>query len=170
MQFLQLLPLIVFAGLVVVAGLKDITSYTIPNWISLALIAAFPIGALAGGIGWASAGVCLALGVGVLLVGLAMFAFGWFGGGDAKLLAVCALWLGWPAGLSFLLTTALAGGALTLGLMSLRSGWLEPIIAGGPAWVRRLGDKKGDIPYGVAIAFGALAALPQSAIGQAILN
>lgn len=170
MQTLQILPLILFAGLVVVAGLKDVTSYTIPNWISLALIAAFPVAALAAGVGWSAVGLCLAFGLGALVVGMAMFAFGWVGGGDAKLLAACALWLGWPAGVAFLLSTALAGGALTLGLMTLRSGWLDPVIVGGPAWVRRLGDKKGDIPYGVAIAVGALSALPQSAIGLSLFN
>ncbi|MDG2530979.1 A24 family peptidase [Caulobacter endophyticus] len=170
MQTLQILPLIVFAGLVVVGGLKDATSYTIPNWISLALIAAFPVAAVVGGVGWAGAGLSLLVGVGLLVVGMAMFALRWVGGGDAKLLAACALWMGVPGIAPFLLATALAGGALTLGLMSFRSGWLAPMIAGGPAWVRRLGDKKGDIPYGVAIAAGALAALPQSIIGQALLN
>lgn len=170
MQSLQILPLIVFAGLAVVAGLKDATSYTIPNWISLALIAAFPVAAVVGGIGWTAAGLSLAVGLGLLLVGMTMFALRWVGGGDAKLLAACALWMGVPGIAPFLLTTALAGGALTMGLMSLRSGWLAPVIAGGPAWVRRLGDKKGDVPYGVAIAAGALAALPSSVIGQALLN
>ncbi|PVM84340.1 A24 family peptidase [Caulobacter endophyticus] len=170
MQTLQLLPLIVFAGLTVVAGLKDATSYTIPNWISLALIAAFPVAALVGGVGWSAAGWSLLVGLGLLVVGMIMFALRWVGGGDAKLLAACALWMGVPGIAPFLLTTALAGGALTMGLMSLRSGWLAPMIAGGPAWVRRLGDKNGDIPYGVAIAVGALAALPQSIIGQALLN
>ncbi|PXA87041.1 pilus assembly protein CpaA [Caulobacter sp. D4A] len=170
MQTLSFLPLIVFAGLAVVAGLKDVTSYTIPNWISLALLGAFPFAALLGGVGWTTAGLCLAVGFGLLLVGMLMFALRWVGGGDAKFLAACALWMGVTGLPSFLLITALAGGALTFGLMSLRSGWLEPIIAGSPAWVRRLGDKKGDVPYGVAIAVGALAALPQSAIGLAILN
>jgi prepilin peptidase CpaA len=170
MQSLQFLPLIVFAGLTVVAGLKDATSYTIPNWISLALIAAFPVGAVAGGIGWAAAGLSLAVGFALLVVGMGMFAMRWVGGGDAKLLAACALWMGVSGIGPFLLTTALAGGVLTLGLMSFRSGWLAPVIAGAPAWVRRLGDKKGEIPYGVAIAAGALAALPQSVIGQALFN
>jgi prepilin peptidase CpaA len=38
----------------------------------------------------------------------------------------------------------------------------------GPAWVGRLLEPKGDVPYGVAIAFGALAAFPASAVCQAI--
>lgn len=170
MSMLQLLPLILFAGLVVVAGLKDVTSYTIPNWISLALIATFPIAAVVAGIGWAAAGLALAVSFGVLVVGMAMFAMRWMGGGDAKLLAACTLWMGLSGVAPFLLTTGFAGGALTLALMSFRSGWLAPVIAGGPAWVRRLGDKQGDVPYGVAIAAGALLTLPTSIIGQALLN
>jgi prepilin peptidase CpaA len=98
---------------------------------------------------------------------LGMFAAGWIGGGDAKLFAASLLWLGWPAAGSFMLVTALAGGALTLGLLSLRSGWFEPVLAGSPAWVRKLGAKDGDIPYGVAIAAGALMAFPQGALALA---
>ncbi len=47
-----------------------------------------------------------------------------------------------------MLTTGLAGGVLTLGILSLRSGWFEPVLAGSPAWVRKLGAKDGDLPYG----------------------
>jgi len=160
--------LLVFPALAILAALKDVTSYTIPNWISLALIVAFAPAALASGAGWAAIGQCLAVGVGMLLLGMGMFAAGWVGGGDAKLLAVCALWLGWPAALPFMLVTGLAGGALTMAILGLRSGWFAPVVAGGPAWVRKLGAEGGDIPYGVAIAVGALATFPQGALAVAI--
>ncbi|MGR4862708.1 A24 family peptidase [Caulobacter sp. LARHSG274] len=168
MQILQFTLLLVFPALVVIGGLKDLTSYTIPNWISLALIAAFVPAVLISGAAPSAIGLCLATGACALAAGMGMFAAGWIGGGDAKLLAVCGLWLGWPAVLPFLLVTGLAGGALTLGLLSLRSGWFAPIVAGGPAWVRRLGAEGGDIPYGVAIAVGALATFPQGALALAI--
>jgi prepilin peptidase CpaA len=99
-----------------------------------------------------------------------MFAAGWIGGGDGKLFAVCALWLGWPAVLPFMLYTGLAGGALTIAILGLRSGWLAPAVAGGPAWLRKLGTTGGDLPYGVAIAVGALAAFPQGALARGILG
>ncbi|WP_029908912.1 prepilin peptidase [Caulobacter sp. UNC358MFTsu5.1] len=168
MQTLQFALLLVFPALVVVAGLKDATSYTIPNWISLALIAAFAPVALVSGASLATLGLCLAAGLAALLVGMGMFAAGWIGGGDAKLFAAVVLWLGWPAAGPFMLVTALAGGALTLGLLSLRSGWFEPVLAGSPPWVRKLGAKDGDIPYGVAIAVGALMAFPQGALTLAV--
>ncbi|MEJ2818800.1 prepilin peptidase [Caulobacter sp. CCG-8] len=168
MQTLQFALLLVFPALVVVAGLKDATSYTIPNWISLALIAAFAPVALVSGASLATLGLCLAAGLAALLVGMGMFAAGWIGGGDAKLFAAVVLWLGWPAAGPFMLVTALAGGALTLGLLSLRSGWFEPVLAGSPPWIRKLGAKDGDIPYGVAIAVGALMAFPQGALTLAV--
>jgi prepilin peptidase CpaA len=167
MQSLQFALLLVFPALLIVAALKDVTSYTIPNWISLALIAAFAPAALVSGASLATVGLCLAAGLVALLAGMGMFAAGWIGGGDAKLFAASLLWLGWPAAGSFMLVTALAGGALTLGLLSLRSGWFEPVLAGSPGWVRKLGAKDGDIPYGVAIAAGALMAFPQGALALA---
>lgn len=168
MQTFQYALLLIFPALVVIAALKDATSYTIPNWISLALIAAFIPVALICGASLASIGLCLAAGVIALLAGMGMFAAGWIGGGDAKLFAATVLWLGWPAALPFMLVTGMAGGALTLGLLSLRSGWFEPVLAGGPAWLRKLGAEGGDIPYGVAIAVGALAAFPQGALVLAL--
>ena len=164
MQAIQIPLLLVFPALAVIGGLKDLTSYTIPNWISLALIAAFFPAALISGAPLGDVGLCLAAGLGALVLGMGMFAAGWIGGGDGKLLAVCALWLGWPAIMPFLLYTGLAGGALTLGILMLRSGWFTPIIAGGPVWLRNLSKDGGDLPYGVAIAVGALAAFPEGAL------
>ena len=115
-------PVLRFFGvpLAVVAALSDATSMTIPNWISAALVLVFLPAALlahapAGEIGWS-----LALGLGALVAGVGMFALRWIGGGDAKLFAAGALWLG-PAGAApFLLWTAVAGGVLALGLISAR--------------------------------------------------
>ncbi len=170
MHLIQISLLMIFPALAIVAALKDVTSYTIPNWISLALIVAFFPTALVSGAAWPGIGLCLAIGVGGLLLGMGMFAAGWIGGGDAKLFAASALWIGWPAAVPFMLATGLAGGALTFGILALRSGWLEPVLAGSPPWLRKLGAQGGDIPYGVAIAAGALATFPQGALASAILG
>jgi len=87
-----------------------------------------------------------------------MFAFGWIGGGDAKLMAAASLWLGLRGIAPFALYTALAGGALALLLVAMRSAWLRPFADAGPAWTRRLATPGESAPYGVAIAVGALAA------------
>ena len=108
--------------------------------------------------------VGLHLGVGVLglVLGMAMFALGWIGGGDAKLFAAAALWLGWPAATTYGVMTGMAGGALALGLLTLRSGYLRPYVVTGPAWFSRLAEPGENVPYGVAIAVGALLAFPAS--------
>ena len=166
----QILLLLIFPALTIIGGLKDLTSYTIPNWISLALIAAFLPVALISGAPLGQIGLCLIVGFGVLVLGMGMFAAGWIGGGDAKLLAAGALWMGWPGAFMFLAYTGLAGGFLTMAVLTLRSGYLAPAVAGAPAWVRKLGETGGAVPYGVAIAIGALAAFPQGALALAVLR
>jgi prepilin peptidase CpaA len=154
----------VFPLLVGIAALKDLTTFTIPNWISIALVAAcYPV-ALALGAPLGVIGTCTLVGVAGLLVGMVMFAFNWIGGGDAKLLAATALWIGWPAVLPFVLATAVAGGALALLLLQMRSALLRPWMERGPAWMTRLATDGADAPYGVAICAGALFILPQSAL------
>ena len=157
----------VFPLLVIVAALKDVTSFIIPNWISIGLVLAFYPAALAAGASLSVIGVATAVGVCALLAGMAMFYAGWMGGGDAKLLAGCALWMGWPTVLPFLLATALAGGALALILMQMRSNLLKPYLQRGPAWMERLVTAP-DSPYGLAIAVGALVMLPQSPLLRTI--
>jgi prepilin peptidase CpaA len=161
--------LMTFPALVIVAALRDATSMTIPNWISLALIAAFIPAAFATGLTLSETAVCLGMAVGALAAGVAMFALRWIGGGDAKLFAAAALWLGAPGALPFLVWTALAGGLLSLALIGARR--LDRVWAAGfarPAWVERLLRPEGDIPYGIAIAAGALMAFTRSPMVQAV--
>jgi prepilin peptidase CpaA len=161
MNLLAPLLIAVFPLLVIVAALKDVTSFIIPNWISVGLVLAFYPAALAAGAPLGVIGMATAVGAVALLAGMAMFSLGWVGGGDAKLLAGCALWMGWPTVLPFLLATALAGGALALILMQMRSRTVRAFLEGGPPWIARLVTAP-DAPYGLAIAIGALFMLPQS--------
>jgi prepilin peptidase CpaA len=94
----------------------------------------------------------------MLVVAAGMFALGWLGGGDAKLMTAAALWLGLKGLAPFVIFTGLAGGALALALLGLRSAWLRPYTQAGPSWARRLATPGESAPYGVAIAVGALAA------------
>src|SRR6185295_3013176 len=88
----------------------------------------------------------------------------WIGGGDAKLMAAASMWLGLIGLGPFVFYTALAGGALALMLLAIRSAWVRPLAAGGPPWIDRLATPGGATPYGVAIAAGALLAFPQGVI------
>src|SRR5581483_11600581 len=105
-------------------------------------------------------GLCAA----ALVLGMGLFAAGWIGGGDAKLMAAAVPWLGLPALPLFLLVTACAGGGLALLLLKARSAWVRPYLAGAPAWLARLTTPGADVPYGVAIALGALTAFPKSGL------
>ena len=102
-----------------------------------------------------------ALAVGLLVVSVIFFALGWMGGGDGKLLAVTALWLGVDHAPAFLVYTGLFGGALTLAVMQLRLVGL-PAFLGNTPWIARLQSDKSGVPYGVAITLAALIVFPQT--------
>jgi prepilin peptidase CpaA len=164
----QTLLVLAFPVLLIVAALRDLTSYTIPNRLSLGLAALYPVAALAAGLPPLLIGLNLAVGLAALVAGMMMFALRWIGGGDAKLFAAAALWLGWPAILTDMAVTGLAGGALAVMLLGLRSGYVRPFVPVGPAWLGRLAEPGENVPYGVAIAVGGLVAFPGSSLMQAL--
>lgn len=130
------------AVLSLVAAGWDIRSRTIPNWLSLVILTG---GVLMLALVWPTADALSHLAhFAIALIGaMALFAFRLWGGGDAKFYAAVALWfdLGWA--LHFLVITAIAGGLV--------------VIATG--LVARLARKAGwhrEIPYGAAIAIGAI--------------
>lgn len=166
---LAALPLILFAGLVCVAALSDLTSYIIPNWISAALLAAFPLAALAAGLHWGVVAQHAAVGGVALIAGMGMFALNWMGGGDAKLFSASALWIGVQGLPHYLVAAAFAGAALTIGLIMARKLFAMAPAVAAPGWVQTLLSPKGDVPYGIALAAGALIALPQTQLFAAAL-
>jgi len=168
MSFIAAALALAFPALVIVGAVRDTVSYTIPNWVSLALVGLFPLAALAVQLPAPTLGLHLLVGVAALVTGMVMFALRWVGGGDAKLFAAAALWLGWHDPLSFIGVTGVAGGALTLLLLSLRSMYLRPYALGGPGWLVRLAEPGAAVPYGVAIAAGALAAFPATPFAAAL--
>ena len=164
MTLLQAALLTLFPILVIVAALSDVATYTIPNRLSILLVAGFIAAALLLGRPPIGIGLDVLAGLIALAAAVGMYAAGWIGGGDAKLFAAAALWLGWPAMPVFLMITALSGGGLAFVLMNARSPWLKPYFAAAPGWLGRLVTPDEAVPYGVAIAIGALAAFPHSAL------
>ncbi|QBX36344.1 pilus assembly protein CpaA [Brevundimonas sp. S30B] len=166
MDTVTLILLSILPALTIVAGLHDLTTMKIPNWISLALLAGFFPAALAAGLdGWSLAGH-LGVAAGALVLGAGLFALNWIGGGDAKLMAAASLWMGLTGSLFFLAYTAMIGGLFCLILMSARAYAPRYVHAGTPGWIAQLMRPKGDIPYGVAIAAGVLLAFPSSPLVQ----
>lgn len=161
MEILTLIVLSTLPCLVIAAGLHDLTTMKIPNWISgLVILFFFPAAFL---VGLSPMTVAVHFGVAVvaLLVGMGLFAMRVIGGGDAKLMAAVCLWLGLTGSAMFILWTALAGGVVCLVLIFARRD-LRPHVIGAPAWVDTLLEPKGDLPYGIAVAIGALMAFPSS--------
>jgi len=143
----------------VMAAISDLHSLRIPNWLTAALAAAFPPVALLfrHNVDWLShfgAGIAVFAGAAML------FAFGFMGGGDAKLLAATALWTGLGQLLALLVVTALAGGLLALVMILLQ----HPVAqASFLATVRRLpsfAQKNTPIPYGIPIAVAGILMAP----------
>ena len=162
---LAALVLLAFPAAVIAAAITDATRYIIPNRLSIALALAFAPAALAIGLPLGAIAVCLAVGAAALLGGILLFALQIIGGGDAKLMAACLLWLGAEAAAPFLGWTAAAGGALACGLLLARR-LPRAATEAFPRWVGRLLQPGGDVPYGVAIAAGALVAFPASPLAR----
>ena len=158
------LVLLGFVGLILAAAWSDMAGYRIPNWIPAALIALWPLAAFALGLSWGQIGLSLATFAGVLAIGMALWAPGFIGGGDAKLIAAAALWFGWPGVLSFLVWCVLCGGVLALALLLMRKA-VPAMPVFKPEWVARTALADGaPAPYGIAIAAGAMIALPSTLI------
>jgi prepilin peptidase CpaA len=159
----ELLVLIVLPALLALAAGWDIASFTIPNFLQLALVATFAVFVIATGMTPAAIGGHLLAGFVGLAIGFTLFALRFIGGGDAKLFACVALWFGFHNFLDYALVASVMGGALSLLLISVRRLPL-PAQLSGQAWILRLHDARGAIPYGVALAAGAFLILPQTEI------
>ena len=135
------------------AALYDVADYRIPNVISIALAALYPLFVLFGTVqpAW---GTALIIAAAVFAAGLGLFAAGLMGGGDVKLMTVVALWAGPVHIVGFLMVTALAGGLLALIIISPLRSLLAHTVAsmGGSAINQTLSGAV--LPYGVAIAAG----------------
>src|SRR5918994_250650 len=163
-----------FAGFLIMLGLaafKDISERRIPNRLTGALAALYPVYVLVSPtpVAWPAA---LGLAFVVFVIGLGLFARELIGGGDVKLLTVLTLWAGPEQFVWFMLVTTLAGGALSLlslwyrrwgGLIEVYLAMLGLATTAGRARVLPDAPPGGSnprsttVPYGVAIAAGGVA-------------
>jgi len=141
------------AILLVVAAVIDVRTLTISNRLNIAVaLLALPFWWSVGLPLWPDAAVQIAVAGGVFVLFALAFYAGMMGGGDVKLAAALALWFSPVSTVRFLVITSIAGGVLTLLVLA----------------VHRLRSREGrpEIPYGVAIAIGALAILAQRFLNQ----
>ena len=99
----------------------------------------------------------------MLCITFTLFSFNLIGGGDAKLAAATALWLGWGNILDYGLFASLIGGALTFAIIWLRRRDM-PRWALARSWFARLHDSRNGVPYGISLAAAGLAVYPQTPI------
>lgn len=163
---LQGAALVIFPGLMIFAALSDLFTMTISNRISLALIAIFLPFAVLAGLSAQDIALHFACGFGVLVLTFSMFAMGWIGGGDAKLAAATAVWMGFNHLGDYGLYATSLGGLLTLAILACRSVPL-PMFAIKVGWLRRLHDAEAGVPYGIALAAAGLMIYPQTGIWSA---
>jgi len=147
------LLLLALAATLVVAAVIDARTFTISNRLNAAVAAGAPLYWMSIALNpWPGMAIQLAAGAIVFVLLAGAFYAGMMGGGDVKLASALALWFS-PAGtIKFLVLMSVAGGVLTLGIL----GWHH--------LQRRNG--RPEIPYGIAIAFGALTILTQRFLNQ----
>ncbi len=146
------IAIVTFLALLIWAAVGDYYRYLIPNGLSVAAALLFFVHVFTAAtpVDWVGA---LIVGGAVFFVGVAMFAFRLLGGGDVKLLSAVALWAGPAQIIDLLLITGLAGGLLSLAMMTTLHFYRPgPAEASGPA--PRASKEKQYIPYGIAIAAG----------------
>ena len=140
------------AIILVVAAVIDVRTFTISNRLNAVVALLAPLY-------WWSEHLPLwpdiALQIGIALAVFAVlaitFTIGMMGGGDVKLAAALALWFSPASTVKFLVIMSIAGGILTAIVLiahKLRPGRIKNSYGET--------DGKVEVPYGVAIAFGAL--------------
>lgn len=161
---LEALILVVFPFCMVFAAVSDMLTMTIANRVSLLLVAVFAVVAPLAGMSWADYGWHFAAAALVLSITFSLFALGVMGGGDAKLLAATALWMGFSLELlQYLVYASLLGGVLTLLIMMYRGSPLST-FTGSNVFLRHFANTDAGIPYGVALGISGLIVYPSTSL------
>jgi prepilin peptidase CpaA len=159
---LEALILVVFPFCMVFAAVSDVLSMTIANRVSVILVVTFAVVAPLTGMDWAIYGGHFAAAAAVLAFTFAMFAIGGMGGGDAKLMAATAVWMGFNINLlGYLVVSASFGGLLTLLILYYRKSPFAD-LTGNNMFLRHFANHSGGVPYGVALGIGGLVTYPDS--------
>lgn len=143
MMYLHYGLLIVLAIALIFAAFTDIRSRIIANWLNAAIALGAPMFWFASGMAfWPDMAIQLGFALMVSAAMIALYALGLLGGGDIKLLAALSLWIAPFDYMTLLVIMAAVGGIMAICFV-----------------VRRIVFKPktpGQLPYGVAIASGAL--------------
>ncbi len=156
---------IAFTGILAYAAIGDLRTRRIPNTLVAVLACSGLIYSVIG----EPVIPGLLRGLAGLTVGLAcwlpFYALGWLGAGDVKLFAAAGAWLGPVGAIEGSLAGACAGAVLALVWMVRSRGMkgtteVLGLAAGTPSILSPgdAGSRSSTLPYGIAIAFGAIVA------------
>lgn len=148
-----------FLALCLLGALHDINRLIIPNWLNLTLAGLFIPAAAFSGLPIEIIGGHLLIGLLAVVVSYGLFMLGVFGGGDAKMIMAVMFWMGPSGAVPFIFWMALAGGACALLVLTVRRSMPAAMV---PGFMRASFEPKAGVPYGVAIAAGAILAGPHT--------
>lgn len=159
--------LLTFPMAMAFAAANDLFTMKIPNKISLALIAAFVLAALYIRLPLETAVMHVGVGAAALVAGFVMFSMRLLGGGDAKLMAAGAMWMGPEHAIPFIAYLTIFGGLLSALILFYRK-FIPVTVDAVPGWAARLHVQGTGIPYGIAIAASGLMMYPSTAFYLAL--
>jgi prepilin peptidase CpaA len=169
MTMMASLVLMIFPVAMAFAAANDLFTMQIPNRIPLALVGGFVVVALLTRMPPEVFGINVAIGFAILVVTFGLYSFNLLGGGDGKLIAAGAVWIGAEHILDYVLQITIYGALLSLAILAYRR--LVPADALSlPGWAHRLHSDGGPIPYGIAIAAGALVVFPSTKLFLSLMS
>jgi prepilin peptidase CpaA len=157
---------VLFPGLMVLSASMDFLTMRIPNRLPAALALGYFVLAAAARLPPQAVLYDVSCGLAILVMAFAMFSLRWIGGGDAKLAAATALWMGWGSILDYGVTASICGGLLTVGLVMARARPLPTFLAQHPSTARLHAQEVG-VPYGIALAVAGMIEYPHTAVWSA---
>lgn len=165
---LELALITIFPFLVIYGAASDLFSMTIPNQITLALMVGFMLVAYGMNMDWVTIGWHWVMFAIVLAVTFTLFAMGVIGGGDAKLAAGIALWMGWEHSLLYFVVAAFFGGILTIMIVKMRNVPMPDWVL-RQEWANKIYTAE-RIPYGISMGAAALMIYAQTIWMQYVFN
>ena len=150
-----------FLVAMVMAAIRDLAAWSLPNWLTIAVALGYFAWAWATGAGWSAVGLALAAGALVLAAGYLLFAINLWGAGDGKMAAAVALWIGLGFNFDlfrFFLVVSLAGGVLAIAALLIHAMTGKPQLPPDDpnAEIAKRNPLKARARYGAAIAIGGL--------------
>ena len=161
--------LVVFPLCMAMAAFSDLLTMTIPNRLSVVLLASFLCIAPLAGLSLHDMLLHFGAGAAVFAFCFVLFALNIMGGGDAKILTASAVWFGFNDTLTlYIAYVSVLGGFLSLFILMIRANYDLILVSRLPVPQTLLHTKK--VPYGVAIGAAALLAYPSSPLVQALFD